>query len=237
MSEFVLYIRQRFSLSIFLSLTVFLLLFSKTKLVFGIEDAYNFGLIMFFLLIMRLYDDLQNSVIDSKKIDRIYTNAEAKKRLTFVLMILIFGFLWVLFFYKTVLIKGIILFFCLNHILYLLLFKSRNFKSYLPLLKYPLAFIALQGQFSLVSISLFLSMIVFEILDDFQFPIQKKYCIIFAVLSMLILIPNLKIINLVTLLIVFPIVVFIVLKNIKTAPYLFLLLFLLTRLIFISNEI
>lgn len=237
MSDFITYIKQRFHLGIFSLLVLFLLLFSKSKLVFGLEDVLNFVLLLFFLMIMRLYDDLQNSVTDREKKNRIYTESEARKKLYVALIILILSFLILIFNFKKELLWEIILFFCINHILYLFLFNYRNFRSYLPLLKYPLIFIALYGQFNIVSIALFLAMIVFEILDDIKFPTPEKYSYAIISLTMILLIPNFQIKYLLTLLIILPITFFIISKNSKTTPYLFLLIFLITRLTIISYEI
>ncbi len=230
MSDFIVYLKQRFKWRIFLLLTLFLLLFSKNKLFFGIADIINFVLILFFLLIMRLYDDLQNSVTDRNKSNRIYTSLESKKKLGYILIILMILYLGALTFFNIELAKKMALFFGVNHVLYLILFHYGNFKSYLPLLKYPLLYIILNGNFDLTSIALFLAMIEFEILDDIDFPLSKKLSYVVACISISLLIPTFNLFYFIVLLFVLAITVFILSKKTKTIPYLFLLLFLLTRI-------
>lgn len=237
MSDFITYIKQRFHLGIFLMLTFFLLLFSKSKLVFELEDIYNFGLLLFFLLIMRLYDDLQNSSTDKEKKNRIYTESKARKKLNITLVVLVLSFLLLIFNFKKELLTEVSLFFCANHILYLLLFNYGNSKSYLPLLKYPFIIMALSTQFNVASIALFLAMIVFEILDDIHFPLPKKYSYILSFMALTLMIPTFQIEYLILVLIILFITFFIISKNIQTTPYLFLLFFLITRLTIISYEI
>ena len=230
MSDFILYLKQRFKWSIFLLLTFFLLLFSKNKLVFGIADITNFVIILFFLMLMRLYDDLQNWVTDRNKSNRIYTALESKKKLAYILIILIILYLGVLIFFNIELAKKAALFFGINHILYLIFFNYWNFKSYLPLLKYPIIYMALNGHFDLTAIALFLAMIAFEILDDIDFPVSKKLRYAFACISISLLIPKFNLFYFIVLFLALSITVFLLSKKTKTVPYLFLLLFLLTRL-------
>lgn len=230
MSDFILYLKQRFKWSIFLLLTLFLLLVSKNKLVFGIADITNFVIILFFLLIMRLYDDLQNSVTDRNKSNRIYTSLESKKKLEYVLIILMISYLCIVSFFNIELAKKTALFFVVNHVLYIILYNFGNFKSYLPLLKYPLLFIIFNGSIDLTSMALFLAMIEFEILDDIDFPLSKKLSYAFGCISISLLIPKFNLFYFIVLLVVLSITVFILSKKTKTVPYLFLLLFLLTRI-------
>jgi hypothetical protein len=237
MSDLILYIKQRFNLGVFSMLTLFLLLFSKKNLVFDWEDATNFFLLFFFLFLMRLYDDLQNSNTDSDKKNRIYTDSKARKNLIILLAILLVPFHFLVYQFKAELLLYVIAFLAINHVLYVLLFPLLNFKSYLPLLKYPLMSIALLGESNLACIALFLAMIVFEIIEDTQFPIEIKYAFPFAVISMCLLIPTVHIYYFILLLLVLLITLFLIKRKTKGSPYLFLLLFLLTRLTIITYVI
>ncbi len=237
MSDFILYIKQRFNFGTFLLLTVFLLLFSKNNLLFGWEDISNFFLLFFFLFLMRLYDDLQNSATDREKKNRIYTETKAKKNLNIVLAILLVTFLFFVYQFKTELFKYVILFFLINWLLYLFLYHVSNFKSYLPLLKYPLVSIALLGEFNRACIALFLAMIVFEILEDAQFPIARKYSYPIAIVAMTLLIPTIHKYYFILLLVMLALTFFLIAKKTKWSPYLFLILFLSTQLITISYDI
>jgi len=237
MSDLILYIKQRFNLGIFSMLTLFVLLFSKENLVFGWEDVLNYFLVFFFLFLMRLYDDLQNAITDSEKKNRIYTETKARKNLNILLAILIIPFVIFTYLCKTELLLYVTAFFVINHVLYLLLFPLRNFKSYLPLLKYPLVSIALLGGFNWICIALFLAMIVFEILEDTEFPIDYIYSYPLAIIAMSLLIPTMHVYYFILLLVVLSITLFLISRKTKELPYLFLLLFLLTRLITISYDI
>jgi hypothetical protein len=237
MSDFILYIKQRFNLGIFSLLTVFLLLFSKNKLIFDWEDVTHFFMLFFFLFVMRLFDDLQNSITDSHKKNRIYTDRKARKNLSVILALLLIPFLYFVYLFKTELLNYVIAFFLINWLLYLLLFPVRNFKSYLPLLKYPLVCIAFLGEFNWACVALFLAMIVFEILEDAQFPIERKYAYPLAILAMSLLIPSMHLYYFLLLLVMLSLTLFLITRKTKWTPYQFLLLFLLTRLITISYEI
>lgn len=237
MSDFILYLKQRFHLGIFSLLTLFLLLFSKNNLIFGIEDVVNFIGLLFFLLIMRLYDDLQNSVADRKKGNRIYTISESKKKLGVVLIILMISYLCVLSFFNLELAKKTALFFGINHVLYLIFYRLYDFKSYLPLLKYPLVFIAINGNFNMTSIALFLAMIVFEILDDIDFSLSKKIGYAIACIAVTLLIPYFNLFFIILLAFILTIIAFIMSRRMQKSSYLFLLLFLLTRLTVLSYAI
>lgn len=237
MSDFILYIKQRFNLGIFSMLTLFLLLFSKNKLHFSTQDVSHFFLILFFLFLMRLYDDLQNAITDSHKENRIYTDSKARKKLSIILVILLVPFLYFVYQFYTELLQYVILFFLINQLLYLFLFPVGNFKSYLPLLKYPLVSIALMGEFDWVCIALFPAMIVFEVLEDAQFPIVKKNVYYIAIIAMSMIFVSLDVKYLILLLFLLPIALLLIARKTKWTPYLFLLLFLITRLITISYEI
>lgn len=237
MSDLILYIKQRFNLGIFSMLTLFLLLFSKKNLVFSWEDVTHYFLVFFFLFLMRLYDDLQNAIIDIDKENRIYTDSKAQKNLKIALVLLVVPFLLLVYQFKTELLTSIILFFIINHLLYQFLFPVRNIKSYLPLLKYPLISMALLGEFNGVCIALFLALIVFEILEDAQFPIERKYAFPLAIIAMILLIPSMHIYYFILLLVVLSITLSLISRKTKGSPYLFLLIFLFTRLIIISYEL
>lgn len=218
-------------------LTMFLLLFSKTKLQLEYEDIFRFFLILFFLFLMRLYDDIQNAIIDKLKENRIYTEIKAQKKLSVVLGILLIPFLIIFYLYKTELLFYVIGFIVINQILYLILFDLKNFKSYLPLLKYPLVSIALLNGFNWVCLALFVAMVVFELLEDSKFPMEYNYSYPLAILALVLLLPSVLIEYFVLLLFIISITFFIISRKTKWTPYIFLLIFLTTRLIIISYEI
>lgn len=237
MSDFILYIKQRFRFGIFSLLTLFLLLFSKNELVFEWEDVSRFLLLLFFLFIMRLIDDLQNSNTDIHKKNRIYTDKIVQKKLSKALVMLLIAFFYLVYNYKTELVKYTLAFFSINWLLYLLLFSIRNFKSYLPLLKYPVVVIVLMSGFNWACVGLFFAMIVFEILEDAEFPIAEKYSYPIAIIAMSLLIPALNVFYLILLLCALTPALILIARKTKWAPYQFLLLFLVTRLIVIYYEI
>lgn len=237
MSDLILYIKQRFNLGIFSLLTLFLLLFSKNRLHFSPEDISHFFLILFFLFLMRLYDDIQNSITDSHKKNRIYTESKARKNLILVFAILLVPFLYFVIQCKTDLLKYVIIFFLINQLLYLFLFSVHYVKSCLPLLKYPLVSIALLGEYNWACIAIFPAMIVFEILEDAQFPIVKKYVYSIATIAVSLLFLSFDIKYFIILLFTLPLTLVLIARKTKWTPYLFLLMFLLTRLITISYDI
>ncbi len=218
-------------------LSLFLLLFSKTKLHLESEDISRFFLILFFLFLMRLYDDIQNAITDKLKENRIYTEVKARKKLSVVLCILFIPFLIIVSFYKTELFFYVIGFIVINHILYFLLFDLKNFKSYLPLLKYPLVSIALLNGFNWVCLALFIAMVVFELLEDSKFPMEYNYNYPLAIVALVLLLPTVLIEYFVLLFFITSITFFTISRKKKWTPYIFLLLFLTTRLIIISYEI
>ena len=237
MSDFIIYIKQRFSLGLFSLLTIFLLLFSKSKLIFEWEDVSHFFILFFFLFIIRLFDDLQNSVTDSHKKNRVYTGRKARKKLNIALGLLLIIFLYFVYNYNTELFKYVIAFFLINWLLYLLFFPFRNVKNYLPLLKYPMISIILLEGFNWASMALFLAMIVFEILEDTEFPIDRKYSYPIGIIAISLLIPTLHLYYFILLLCILSLSIFLITRKTKWTPYQFLLLFLITRLITISYEI
>jgi hypothetical protein len=237
MSDLILYIKQRFNLGIFSLLTLFLLLFSKNQLDFGFEDVFPLFLIFFFLFLMRLYDDIQNSISDSNKKNRIYTDSKVRKNLMIAFALLLVPFLYFVYQYKIELVIYVIAFFIINQSLYFFLFPIGNFKSYLPLLKYPLVCIAFSGGYNWACIALFPAMITFETLEDATFPISKKYSYSISIIAMTLLFISLEIKYFILLLFILPLTLFLIARNTKWTPYQFLLLFLITRLINISYDI
>lgn len=93
------------------------------------------------------------------------------------------------------------------------------------------------GEFDWVCIALFPAMIVFEVLEDAQFPIVKKNVYYIAIIAMSMIFVSLDVKYLILLLFLLPIALLLIARKTKWTPYLFLLLFLITRLITISYEI
>ncbi len=237
MNSFITYLKERFNIFVWGALALFLLLFSKHQISLNKTDAYMYFFLLFFLLITRLYDDLLNADADKDKPNKSYTEEKHTKTLLFFLIGISAIFISLLFFYEANLANLALIFLIGNHLLYLILYKTWKFKHFLPLLKYPLIFIALHGQFSIVAISLFLAFMVYEIMDDKDFPISKPYACLLTIAAFALLLENLPIKHLVLFILLAVASFATVVINRKYFPYIFLLLYLFSRLISLIHEI
>lgn len=237
MTSFAIYRRQRFNTWLFTALSFYLLLFANASFEFEPSDAYKFIFILFSLLAMRLYDDLQSVRIDEGKSDRIYTDPVVAKELTFVLIGLLFFFLTALLFVNWLLALYALVFLSVNHVIYLFLFQKNDFNYFLPLLKYPALVWALTEQLSFDLPALFFAFLVFEAIDDKQFPIRGSYTYYLAAVAFGLLSIDLPLYNAWMSILLFAISVLVIFINSKYSPYIFIALFLLGRLTLLFNEI
>lgn len=231
MNNFFIYIKQRFHPLLFTVLAIFLLLYSKANLNFNVSDFYHFCFLIGFIFIMRLYDDLQSAVIDRNKPDRIYTDETIRKELSNRWILLTVVFLISLAFFNYILAAECFVFLVVNHIFYQLFFKNINVRPYLSLLKYPLIVAALSNHFDLNSIAILFAFIAFESSEDPEFPHAKFVRFTSSILAFILLLPinNHKYSWPFILLFITADAALII--NRKHAPYLFLLLFLISKLI------
>ncbi len=237
MNIFFTYLHQRFNLWLFSTLTCYLLIFSKSNFHFDFNDIHHFFLLLFFLLVMRLYDDLKNTNNDKEKPDRIYTNITRAKELSIRLYVLVTLLLAWLAYYNFLLALYTLVFFLFNHLLYYLLFNKHTFKHYLPLLKYPLIFIALSNHVNITAVALFLAFLVFEIIEDKEFPITKSYAWLLATVASLLLFLEKPINHVWSYALLFILIIIVLVTHSKYSPYFYLALFLLSRIIIQVDEI
>lgn len=230
MRNFTIYLQQRFNLWLFTALSLYVLLFAKASFQFEFLDSYQLIFVLIFLLTMRLYDDLQSTQVDRGKPDRIYTDPKTAKELTLVLAGLLFLFLTGLLFFDRLLALYAFLFFSINHIIYLLLFNKNDFRSFLPLLKYPALVWAIAGQLSFNLPALFLGFIVFEAIEDKEFPIRRSFAYFLAAIAFGFLLVELPFQNAWFVALLFAISALVIFINSRYSPYIFLALLLLSRL-------
>ena len=199
------YFNQRVNIRLWIVVAAVLIALSLKDFSISSFELYSFPFVLFFLLTLRLYDDLASSKIDQGKENRSYTNRETKKELQLysVLAQLILLLTLAIFDIKRALF--LLLFFVVIHLLYITLFNKSKFLYFLPLLKYPFVVYLLNFDFSFRILGVYIAFIVFEMLEDQLFPgyLLSKY-------------------NSTKL-------------NKKYIPYLFILFFLITHLILILS--
>lgn len=199
------YFNQRVNIRLWIVVAAVLIALSLKDFSISSFELYSFPFVLFFLLTLRLYDDLASSKIDQGKENRSYTNRETKKELQLysVLAQLILLLTLAIFDIKRALF--VLLFFVVTHLLYITLFNKSKFRYFLPLLKYPFVVYLLNFDFSCRILGVYIAFIVFEMLEDQLFPgyLLSKY-------------------NSTKL-------------NKKYIPYLFILFFLITHLILILS--
>lgn len=236
MSDLLIYIKQRINLSVFILLTLFLILISKTQFSLGIDDGLHFILVFAFLFITRLYDDLQSAEEDIIKSDRNYTEEITKQVLIKWNILLALLFIILFSFIDRFQSIFVILFFVLNHLAYILFRHKNQIKVFLPLLKYSFICLYLMQTFDWIMVTVFLAMLTFEILEDETFPLARNIAYISGTLSIVLLFSALELKQLVLMSSAIGLVLYIIKVRWKLAPYLFMFIFLFTRLIIISND-
>ncbi len=236
------YLRQRFQPPRLIILAIFIFLFSRPAPEFKTGSFISFVLLMGFLLVFRLYDDLMQADNDRGKPDRNYTDPAERKTL-FYYLICFFCLLSGIAFYVSNYLA--LLFFCfitVNHLLYILCITNKIGAGLLPLLKYPFVFFLLQfSDFSTLTIgehivlpalSLFLAFVAFESMEDKTFPIPSKYSCFWQVFSfILILAGKLNGLSILTFFLLLSLSLVWHFFKIKAYPYQFLLCFLVFRML------
>src|SRR5205823_8099991 len=127
-----------------IALGILILLFSRpiSKIDFG--SVFCLVFVIAFIIVFRLYDDLLQARNDTGKPDRIYTDPGARKTLTFFLIGLLTVLLLFASFISFTFACLLIGFAAVNHLLYLSFINNRTAAGFLPLLKYPFIYLALQ---------------------------------------------------------------------------------------------
>ncbi|MEY3127164.1 MAG: hypothetical protein RL273_1337, partial [Bacteroidota bacterium] len=158
------YFNQRVNIRLWIVVAAVLIALSLKDFSISSFELYSFPFVLFFLLTLRLYDDLASSKIDQGKENRSYTNRETKKELQLysVLAQLILLLTLAIFDIKRALF--VLLFFVVTHLLYITLFNKSKFRYFLPLLKYPFVVYLLNFDFSCRILGVYIAFIVFEML-------------------------------------------------------------------------
>jgi hypothetical protein len=171
------YFNQRVNIRLWIVVAAVLIALSLKDFSISSFELFSFPFVLFFLLTLRLYDDLASSKIDQGKENRSYTNRETKKELQLysVLSQLILLLTLAIFDIKRALF--VLLFFVVTHLLYITLFNKSKFRYFLPLLKYPFVVYLLNFDFSVRILGVYIAFIVFEMLEDQLFPgyLLSKY--------------------------------------------------------------
>jgi hypothetical protein len=176
-----------------IGLGIFIFFFSRPVSLIKVGSFVSFVLLIAFLFVFRLYDDLLQARNDKWKPDRNYTDMAARKTLSYYL-IAFFGILLCVAAFISVYLACLLFFFItINHLLYLLLIDKKTASGLLPLLKYPFIYILLQfsdlsapvirTQLVFRAISLFLAFVAFESMEDETFPIPIKYSYVLQIVA------------------------------------------------------
>lgn len=236
------YLRQRIQPLWLIALGIFIFLFSRPTPEFKVGSFISFVLLIVFLLVFRLYDDLLQANNDQGKPNRSYTDPVVRKTLFYYLICFFCLLLGIAFYISNYLASFLFCFITINHLLYLLFITNKTAAGLLPLLKYPFVFILLQfSDFSALTIgqhlvfpalSLFLSFVAFESMEDKTFPIRIKYSYFLQVFSfILILAGKVNGLSFLTFFLLLSLSLVWNFLKMKTYPYLYLLCFLVFRII------
>ena len=164
------YIRQRFNISLWFLVALMLIAISLKDFTISLVHVYSIPFVLFFLFIMRLFDDLASAKIDSDKARRDYTNEVIKKELQIILIISQIVLILFLAFFDTETARNLFIFLVVNSILYYLLFNVSKFRYFLPLLKYPFIIYILNLEPTFNLIAVYGAFVIFEMLEDPLFP-------------------------------------------------------------------
>ena len=170
MNELSTYIRQRFNISLWFLVALMLIAISLKDFTISLVHVYSIPFVLFFLFIMRLFDDLASAKIDSDKARRDYTNEVIKKELQIILIISQIVLILFLAFFDTERARNLFIFLVVNSILYYLLFNVSKFRYFLPLLKYPFIIYILNLEPTFNLIAVYSAFVIFEMLEDPLFP-------------------------------------------------------------------
>jgi len=176
-----------------IGLGIFIFFFSRPVSVFNVYSFVSFVLLISFLFVFRLYDDLLQARNDKGKPDRNYTETAARKTLLYFLSAFLGILLCIAIFISVYLAFLLFCFITINHLLYLLLINNKTASGLLPLLKYPFVYILLQfsdhsalvigPQHVFLAISLFFAFVAFESMEDKTFAVPIKYSYVLQILS------------------------------------------------------
>lgn len=176
-----------------IGLGVFIFLFSRPVSAFNVRSFVSFVLLIAFLFVFRLYDDLLQARNDEGKQHRNYTETSARKTLLYFLIAFLGILLCIAIFISVYLAFLLFCFIAINHLLYLLLINNKTVSGFLPLLKYPFVFFLLQfsdlsapvigAQLVFHAIALFFAFVAFESMEDKIFPVPIKYSYVLQILS------------------------------------------------------
>lgn len=181
-----IYLKQRFRPLLWLALTLYLVLMSVPKTAFGLGTLLVYLGLFWQLLLLRLYDDLMQVRHDLGKANRSYTHKESQFSLSLYLILLFVATIVATAFYSFSLAYTLVSFWFVNHVLYLLYVRNPVVAQLLPLFKYPILACFVLRYFSgqhAISISIlailasvvWLSILIFEIIDDPFFFVPKRY--------------------------------------------------------------
>lgn len=170
MNKLSTYIRQRFNISLWFLVALMLIVISLKDFTISLVHVYSIPFVLFFLFIMRLFDDLASAKIDSDKARRDYTNEVIKKELQIILIISQIVLILFLAFFDTERARNLFIFLVVNSILYYLLFNVSKFRYFLPLLKYPFIIYILNLEPTFNLIAVYGAFVIFEMLEDPLFP-------------------------------------------------------------------
>jgi hypothetical protein len=176
-----------------IGLGIFLYFFSRPVSVFNGRSLVSFVLLIAFLFVFRLYDDLLQSRNDKAKPDRNYTEPAAGKILLYYLIAFLGVLLCIAIFISVYFAFLLVCFITINHLLYLSLINNKTAAGLLPLLKYPFVYMLLQfsdlsvpvieARLVALAISLFLAFVAFESMEDKTFPVPIKYSYVLQIIS------------------------------------------------------
>lgn len=181
-----IYLKQRLQPLLWLALTLYLVLMSVPKSALGLGTSLVFLGLFWQLLLLRLYDDLMQVKHDLGKTNRNYTHKESRFFLFLYLILLLTATIFATSFYSFSLAYALMSFWVVNHALYLLYVHNPIFAQLLPLFKYPILSCFVLRYFSgehaisismlaIIALVVWVSIIVFEIIDDPFFFIPKHY--------------------------------------------------------------
>lgn len=207
MNSLATYIKQRVNIKLWSIVALMLIVLSLKDFSVSYFELYSFPFVLFFLLILRLFDDLASAKTDKGKENRAYTNQATKNELEPILILAQLILLIAISSFDVKRALFLLLFFVAIHLLYLTLYNIAKFRYFLPLLKYPFVVYLLNFDHSFHILVVYIAFIVFEMLEDHLFPgyLLTRY-------------NN-------------------TLLNKKHIPYLFLICFLLTHLILIYQNV
>jgi len=160
------YIKQRLNISLWSLLAVMLIALSLKDFSISLVQFYSLPFVIFFLFIMRLFDDLASAEIDKGKENRSYTTITTKKELQKYLVTAQLILLSTLAIFDIKRAMYLLAFFILNHFLYYVLFDISKFRYFLPLLKYPFIIFLLSLKLSYILVLVYCAVVLFEIMTD-----------------------------------------------------------------------